>query len=114
MYAGHALADRQRRHRRAQLQRATQAAIDLAGHIVATESYGLPADFADAYNLLERQGVVDSTLAVRLRKMVGFRNIAVYQYEAFDPKIIDVNVAWHLDDLRAFGTAVLAHGSGTP
>jgi uncharacterized protein YutE (UPF0331/DUF86 family) len=95
------------------LQRATQAAIDLAGHVVATESYGLPADLADVFNLLERQGVIDSTLAMRLRKMVGFRNIAVHQYEALDSKIIDAIVTRHLDDLRAFGAAVLARfGSG--
>jgi len=90
------------------LQRATQAAIDLAGHVVASEGYGLPVDLADTFTLLERQGVLDALLADRLRKMVGFRNIAVHQYEALNPMIIEAIVTRHLDDLRHFAAAVLA------
>ena len=90
------------------LQRAAQAAIDLAGHVVASEGFGLPADLADAFTLLERHGIVDSALAGRLRKMVGFRNIAVHQYEALDPRIVEAIVDKHLDDLRGFAAAVIA------
>ena len=36
------------------LQRAAQAAIDLAAHVVATEAYGLPADLAATFTLLEK------------------------------------------------------------
>lgn len=90
------------------LQRAAQAAIDLAGHIVASEGYGLPSDLGNTFTLLEQHGVIDAELASRLRKMVGFRNIAVHQYEALDPKVIDAIVVRHLDDLRRFGAQVLA------
>ena len=90
------------------LQRASQAAIDLAGHIVASEGYGLPSDLADTFSLLERHGVLDAQLTTRLRKMVGFRNIAVHQYEALDPAILEAIVTRHLDDLRHFGAAMLS------
>jgi len=90
------------------LQRAAQAAIDLAGHVVASEGYGLPADLADAFTLLERHGIIPAELAERLRKLVGFRNIAVHQYEALDPHIVEAIVTRHLDDLRGFAAAVLA------
>jgi uncharacterized protein YutE (UPF0331/DUF86 family) len=96
------------------LQRATQAAIDLGAHIVASESYGLPSDLGDTFTLLEQQGVIDAQLANQLRKMVGFRNIAVHQYETLDPKIIDAIVTRHLDDLRRFGSAVLARFAAAP
>lgn len=89
------------------LQRAAQAAIDLAGQI-ASEGLGLPSDLADSFTLLERNGFIDAELAKRMRGMVGFRNIAVHQYEALDPKIIDAIVSRHLDDLRGFGARVLA------
>ena len=36
------------------LQRAVQAAIDLATHVVAAEGYGNPDSMADAFTLLER------------------------------------------------------------
>jgi uncharacterized protein YutE (UPF0331/DUF86 family) len=90
------------------LQRAAQTAIDLAAHVVATEAYGIPADLADTFTLLEKHGVISGELSSRLRKMVGFRNIAVHQYEAIDPAIVESIVTSRLGDLRAFVAAVLS------
>jgi uncharacterized protein YutE (UPF0331/DUF86 family) len=89
------------------LQRAVQAAIDLATHIVAAESYGNPDSVADAFTLLERRGVIDSGLADRLRRMVGFRNIAVHEYRSVDPDIVEGIVENRLGDLRALGARVV-------
>lgn len=96
------------------LQRAAQAAIDLAAHVVASEGYGLPADLGDTFKLLESHGVIAAALAARLRRMVGFRNIAVHQYETLDPRIIDAIVTRHLDDLRDFGAAILTRFAPAP
>lgn len=91
------------------LQRAVQAAIDLAAHVVATEGHGLPDSVAGSFVLLEARGVLDAELAERLRKMVGFRNIAVHEYQALDPSIVEAIVTRHLDDLRAFAARVVRH-----
>jgi uncharacterized protein YutE (UPF0331/DUF86 family) len=85
------------------LQRAVQAAIDLATHVVAAEEYGTPDSTAAVFTLLEQRGVVDPDLAARLRRMVGFRNIAIHDYRAVDPAIVEAIVERHLDDLRALG-----------
>lgn len=89
------------------LQRAVQAAIDLATHVVSTESYGTPDSTADAFTLLERQGVLDPDLADRLRRMVGFRNIAIHDYQAVDPAIVERIVSQRLGDLRALGARIV-------
>jgi uncharacterized protein YutE (UPF0331/DUF86 family) len=89
------------------LQRAAQAAIDLAGHVVATEGFGLPATLAETFTLLEQNGIVDPALAVNLRRMVGFRNIAVHQYETIAPAVVEAIVARHLQDLRQFADLIL-------
>jgi uncharacterized protein YutE (UPF0331/DUF86 family) len=89
------------------LQRAVQAAIDLATHVVATEGYGNPSSTADTFTLLERRGVIEVDLAGRLRKMVGFRNIAIHDYQALDPEIVESIVERHLGDLRALGARVV-------
>ena len=89
------------------LQRAVQAAIDLAAHVVASEGYGLPVSLADAFSLLEGQGVLDALLAERLRRMVGFRNILVHNYRALDPAIVETIIARHLDDLQAFSAGLV-------
>ncbi|MFP3940149.1 MAG: type VII toxin-antitoxin system HepT family RNase toxin [Thermoanaerobaculia bacterium] len=89
------------------LQRGVQAAIDLAAHVVATEGLGLPGKLAESFTLLEREDVIDSGLAERLRKMAGFRNIAVHEYAEVDPEIVDSIVKNHLGDLRDFAGVVL-------
>jgi uncharacterized protein YutE (UPF0331/DUF86 family) len=96
------------------LQRAIQATIDLAAHVVAEEGYGVPDSTAAVFTLLEQRGVIDANLAGRLRRMVGFRNIAVHEYRAVDPAIVETIVEKHLDDLRLLGARVVAVFDLTP
>lgn len=39
---------------------------------------------------------------MRLQRMIGFRNIAVHQYQVLDPAIVASVVQGDLDDLLAF------------
>jgi uncharacterized protein YutE (UPF0331/DUF86 family) len=89
------------------LQRAIQAAIDLATHVSSSEGYGTPDSTAAVFTLLERNGVIDAELAGRLRRMVGFRNIAVHEYQTVDPSILEAILERHLSDLRILGTRVV-------
>lgn len=91
------------------LQRAAQAVIDLATHVVATEGYGVPTSVAESFTLLESHGVLTAELAERLRKMVGFRNIAVHEYEKVNPAIVRAIIDHHLDDFRDFTLVILRH-----
>lgn len=89
------------------LQRAVQAGIDLATHVVATEGYGLPDSTAGTFDLLVEHGVIGRDLADRLRRMVGFRNIAIHDYKTIDPAILESIVQHHLGDLRDLARAVV-------
>ncbi|MCK9462272.1 MAG: DUF86 domain-containing protein [Proteobacteria bacterium] len=90
------------------LQRACQAAIDLAMHLVRRGALGLPQHSAEAFALLEGAGVVDRTLAARLKAMVGFRNVAVHQYQALDLAIVRSIIERGAADFRAFVAVALA------
>lgn len=70
------------------IERACQAAIDLAMHVVAVEHLGMPQSSAESFVLLHRAGLVDEALATRLAGMVGFRNIAIHQYRELDKGVI--------------------------
>ncbi len=78
---------------------------------MATEGYGLPSGVAETFSLLEQHGVLDPALAGRLRKMVGFRNLAVHNYQTIDPRILESIVTTRLDDLRTLA-AVIAQRFG--
>jgi uncharacterized protein YutE (UPF0331/DUF86 family) len=84
------------------LQRGCEAAIDLAMHLVRTGRLGLPKASREAFDLLERAGTLPTDLAVALRGMVGFRNVAVHDYRNLDLDIVASIVERHLDDLLAF------------
>jgi len=70
------------------IERACQAAIDLAMHVVSTEHLGMPQSSAESFKLLQQAGKLDNVLASRLSGMTGFRNIAIHQYQDIDPDII--------------------------
>ncbi len=89
------------------LQRACEASIDLAMYMISKHNLGLPQSSRDAFQLLQNHGLLHSTLATRMKFMVGFRNIAVHDYQSIDPGILESIIAHHLDDLRAFSDTVL-------
>jgi uncharacterized protein YutE (UPF0331/DUF86 family) len=89
------------------LQRAVQAMIDLAAHVVTRERLGLPDSLGASFSLLERSGVIDATLAERLRRMTGFRNVAVHEYRRLDPAVLDGIVRERLGGLRSFAATVM-------
>jgi uncharacterized protein YutE (UPF0331/DUF86 family) len=55
------------------IQRACEASIDLAMHVVAERRLGLP----QTSRVIEAEGIIPSALARKMQAMVGFRNIAV-------------------------------------
>lgn len=88
------------------LQRGIQAAIDLAAHLISANGWGLPESLKHHFTILEQHKVVEPDLADRLRKMSGFRNIAVHDYQTLDPGILEAIVASHLTDLEEFADAI--------
>lgn len=89
------------------LQRAVQLSIDLAAHIVRARSLGIPQSLKDNYQLLYQNKVIDKDLKEKMERMVGFRNVAVHDYEAINPEILKSIVQNHLKDIEEFYTAVL-------
>lgn len=84
------------------LQRAIQSSIDLAAHIVADESLGVPAELRENFNLLSAKGILSDELTLRLRKMVGFRNIAIHEYDTIDNDILKSILQNNLKDIEEF------------
>jgi uncharacterized protein YutE (UPF0331/DUF86 family) len=89
------------------LQRAVQAMLDLAAHVVAREGLGVPDDLAASFELMRHAGVLDEELADHMRRMTGFRNVAVHEYRKLDAKIVDAIVRDRLGDLRLFAKVIL-------
>lgn len=88
------------------LERACQAAIDMAMHLVARDHLGVPQDTADAFRLLAAAGRIDAELAERLRRMLAFRNVAVHEYQALSLGVLRAVVEKHLGNFVDLCTAL--------
>ena len=91
------------------IQRACEACIDLAMHIVAQERLGLPQTSRDAFDMLESSSIIDEEIAKRLKAMVGFRNIAVHDYQTINLNILEQIVEKHLEDFTDFTKQILKY-----
>ena len=91
------------------LQRSVQAVIDLATHIVASEGLGLPDTIKDTFRLLLGKNIIDKGLAIKMERMVGFRNIAVHNYQSIDEKILKSILRKHLSDIEEFYSRVITY-----
>ncbi len=89
------------------LVRACQAAIDMGMHVVARDRLGLPDDRASVFLLLREARRIDPELCDHMEKMVGFRNVAVHEYQRIDREILVRILGERLGDFEAFCAAVL-------
>ena len=60
------------------------------------------------FDLLAYKHVIPKDLAAQLKKSVGFRNIAVHNYDAINWDIVHSIVDFHLKDFSQFAKAVVA------
>lgn len=89
------------------LQRASESSIDAAMHLVRVHRLGVPQETREAFVMLEQAKLIGPPLADRLRKMVGFRNIAVHDYQRLNLDIVRTIVVEHLEDFLAFTRVLL-------
>lgn len=90
------------------LERAVQACVDIAAHIVSDSECAVPDTMAGTFDALERQGIVSRELAERMRRAVGFRNISVHAYQTLDWEIVHSIATKRLGDFVEFGRSIEA------
>jgi uncharacterized protein YutE (UPF0331/DUF86 family) len=91
------------------IQRACEAALDMGQHLIRRDKLGVPQSARDVFALLAQGGWINPDLADNLKRMVGFRNIAVHDYQALQLPITVSIITTHLDEFLLFSRAVLLH-----
>lgn len=89
------------------LQRAIQAALDIANHLIASNGWETPNKSADAFATLARHEILEDAQVPIMRAMVGFRNLVVHRYADLDVGVVRNIVNNHLGDLSTFGAQVI-------
>jgi uncharacterized protein YutE (UPF0331/DUF86 family) len=96
------------------LERTCQAAIDLGMRWVRIEALGVPKESRDAFSLLAIAGKLPLDLTESLKKMVGFRNIAVHEYREIDFTIVKAIIERDFRDFRELIRRGLQVGTDNP
>lgn len=94
------------------LQRACEACLDMGWHVLRRERLGLPQSARDVFELLARAGWVDTRLADSMKRMVGFRNIAVHEYQTLQLPITIHIIEHRLGDFLDYTGQILRHMDG--
>ena len=96
------------------IQRACEAALDMGQHLVRREKLGVPQSARDVFALLAHGGWITQALAESLKHMVGFRNIAVHDYQAMQLPITVSIIQTHLDEFLQYSQALLLRDALLP
>lgn len=89
------------------LQRACEAAIDIAMYVVSNRKLGVPQTKKEAFLKLEESGLISNEISNNMQKMIGFRNIAIHDYKQIDEEVLADVIQNHLQDFTIFAKEIL-------
>lgn len=89
------------------LQRACQQSIDLAMYIVSEKGLGLPKFSREAFKILYENQIISEITCEKMTGIIGFRNIAIHEYQNLDINIIKSIVENDLGDFAAYIKEIL-------
>ncbi len=84
------------------IQRAVESTIDIAMHIVSVKKLGIPQNSRDAFEVLSHHNIINQEMLKKLKAMIGFRNIAVHNYQKINLEILQKVIENHLEDFEEF------------
>lgn len=89
------------------IQRACEAALDMGQYLIRREKLGIPQSARDVFTLLAENSWIDKSLADSLKQMIGFRNIAIHEYQNLQLAITIKIINEHLDEFLQYSCAIL-------
>jgi Uncharacterized conserved protein len=92
--------------------RAYDAALDMGQYLIRREHLGVPQSARDVFTLLAQGSWIDTALADSLKRMVGFRDIALHDDQALELPITVAIIEKHLDEILDYSQMVLQKDAG--
>jgi len=74
----------------------------IANHIVKEKRLGLPKSARESLDLLSENSIIQPQTARRMKNMIGFRNVAVRNYQSLSLDIVIDVVLHRLEDFKEF------------
>jgi uncharacterized protein YutE (UPF0331/DUF86 family) len=84
------------------ISRAVQLCVDIGSHIISETEEPAPATMGDVFTTLTKLGAITPATCEVMRKAVGFRNVAVHNYDTINWEIVFAICQKSLPDFRRF------------
>ena len=91
------------------IQRACEASLDIGQYLIRRDRLGVAQSARDVFEILANHRWIEKDLAESLKRMIGFRNIAVHDYQKIILPITIRIITEHLDEFLQFSTRILKH-----
>lgn len=85
---------------------AIECCLDVAHHIVASEGFRRPEDFADTFRVLAENKVITRKMLPQFENMARFRNLLVHVYSQVDNERVYEVLQNNLTDFDKFAQAI--------
>ncbi len=85
---------------------AIEVCIDIGRHLVASEGWRAPRDYADVFTVLGESGVLLPDVVTTMRDTSRFRNLLVHEYVAVDDRRVIEILQTRVEDLQRFRQAL--------
>lgn len=89
------------------LTRAVQFCVDIGAHLISSSELPLPDTMGQTFDVLAEAGIIREEIATRMKKAVGFRNLAVHNYDAINWEIVHSIAKTRMTDFEEFARAVV-------
>lgn len=90
------------------LSRAVQLCVDISLHILSGRDQPVPDTMGQAFTELAAENIIDNDLSEKMRKAVGFRNIAIHNYEEINWAIVYAIAKEKRIDFKQFARQILS------
>jgi len=89
------------------LQVSIECCLDVTNHIIASEHFRAPKDYADSFMIIEEEGLISGDQGQRLRQMAKFRNRLVHLYGEIDNAYVYEFIKKDLKDIEEFKSIII-------
>jgi len=88
------------------LTRAVQLCVDIGSHVISESNELTPATMGDVFSTLELLGANSPITSNAMKKAVGFRNVAVHNYDIINWEIVFAISRQYFIDFRRYAKEI--------
>ena len=96
------------------LQLAAECALDLAHHLIASRAWPVPSTYREAFQILEREGVLTGDLSLHMQRWAGLRNLLTHVYLEVDHRRLYEVLTGELASLEHYAAAIARASTADP